>query len=58
VRDQRAQLAVILAPVLGYQPGDAEPPATLAAPARHLEHGHALVGHVAEGIDGFHRREQ
>jgi hypothetical protein len=38
MRDQGAQIAVVLAPVLGDQAGNAEPAAPIAAATRHLQH--------------------
>jgi hypothetical protein len=50
-----AQVPVLVAPVLGDEPRDAEPTTSITLPAGDFEHGHAPVGHVAQRDCGFHR---
>jgi hypothetical protein len=48
VRDEGMQIEILVPPMLGNQPRDRQPAATRSLPARHFEHRHALVGHVAQ----------
>jgi hypothetical protein len=55
VGDQRAQVAVIIAPELSDEVGNAEPAPARAFSAGDFQHAHPVPLHVAQRDHGFHR---